>query len=140
MSGPRRGVDGDSGADAAPECRQSCTDVGGFDRNKKCIAGGDQGRADREELADGGTKTTGAEMTDTVVPVSEVAPRPDPGRQYAGWAGGGLQVRDCGGSSGATTMEAGGGVDDARIGLGDADSDGKGLATEVESGAEMAGL
>ena len=62
------------------------------------------------------------------------APRSDPGRQYAGWAGGGLHVRDCGGSYGATTMEAGVGVD-TRTGLGDADSDEAGLAME----AEMAG-
>ena len=27
----------------------------------------------------------GAEMTNTEVLVSEVAPRPDPGRQYASW-------------------------------------------------------
>ena len=36
-------------------------------------------------------------------------------------------------------MEAGGGVDDAHTGLGDADSDETGLAMEVESEAEMAG-
>ena len=38
-----------------------------------------------------------AEETDTEVPISEVAPRPDPGRQYVGRAGGVLQVCDDGG-------------------------------------------
>ena len=81
----------------------------------------------------------GAEETDTEVPISEVAPRPDPGRQYVGRAGGVLQVCDDGGGSRATTTEAGGGVDDARTGLGDADGDGAGLAMEAEPGAELAG-
>ena len=101
--------------------------------------GGDRESADREELAGGGTKTTGAEETDTEVPISEVAPRPDPGRQYVGRAGGALQVHDGGGSSRATMTEAGGGVDDARTGLGDADSDGASLAMEAEFGAELTG-
>ena len=50
----------------------------------------------------------GAEETDTEVPISEMAPRPDPGRQYVGWAGGVLQVQGDGGGSRATTVEAGG--------------------------------
>ena len=103
------------------------------------IVGGDQEKVDREELAGGGAKTTGAEETDTEVPISEVAPHPDPGRQYVGWAGGVLQVQDDGGSSGAATVEAGGGVGDARTGLGDADSDRLSLAMKVEFGAEFSG-
>ena len=47
-----------------------------------------KGKTDREELVDGGMKTMGAKETDTEVPISEVAPRPDPGRQYVGRAGG----------------------------------------------------
>ena len=78
----------------------------------------------------------GAEETDTEVPISEVAPRPDPGRQYVGRAGGVLQVCDDGGGSRATTTKADGGVDDARTGLGDADSDGASLAVEAESGTQ----
>ena len=70
-----------SGVVVAPECGQIWTDAGGFDLDQTCIVGGDQGDADREEPADGSTKTTGAEMTDTEVPVSEVAPCPDPGRR-----------------------------------------------------------
>ena len=81
----------------------------------------------------------GAEETDTEVPISEMAPRPDPGRQYVGWAGGVLQVCDDGGGSRATTTEAGGGIDDARTGLGDADIDGSSLAAEAGFGAELAG-
>ena len=81
----------------------------------------------------------GAEMTDTEVPVSEVAPCPDPGRQYVGWVNGRWQVRWSGGGSRATTLWAGKVIDDSHTGLGDADNDGAGLATEVESGAEMAG-
>ena len=81
----------------------------------------------------------GAEETDTEVPISEVAPRPDPGRQYVGRAGGVLQVCNDGGGSRATTTEAGGGVDDARTGPGDADGDGAGLAMGAELGAELAG-
>ena len=73
------------------------------------------------------------------VPISEVAPRPDPGRQNVGWAGGVLQVQDNGGSSGATTTEAGGGGDDARTGLGDADSGRASLAVEAEFGAGLTG-
>ena len=53
-------------------------------------------------------------MADMEVPVSEVAPCPDPGRQYSqwyvGWVDGQWQVRDCGGSYWVTTMEAGSGV------------------------------
>ena len=52
MLGPQRGVDRDSGVVVAPENRQIWTDVGGFDLDKKCIVGGDQGEADRGELAD----------------------------------------------------------------------------------------
>ena len=48
-------------------------------------------------------------------------------------------MRGRGGGSRAATMEAGGGVDDTRTGLGDADNDGTGLAMEAESEAEMAG-
>ena len=73
------------------------------------------------------------------MPISEVAPCPDHGQQYVGWAGRVLQVQDGGGSSGATTVDADEGVDDARTSLGDADSDGSSLATEVEFGAEFAG-
>ena len=73
------------------------------------------------------------------VPISEVTPHPDPGRQYVGWADGVLQVHDGGGGSRATTAEAGGGEDDARTGLGDADSDGASLAMEAEIGAELTG-
>ena len=86
--GAPEGVNRGSGVVVAPECRQSWTDVGGSDQDKTCIVGGDQGNTDREELAGGGTKTIGAEMADTEVPVLEVAPRPDPGRQYVGWADG----------------------------------------------------
>ena len=106
------------------------------------IAGsGDQRKVDREELAGGGTKTTGAEMTRQCRSQRWRHVQTLHGRQYAGWAGGVLQVQGCGGGSKATTVEAGGGVDDARTGLGDADSDvdGTGLATEDESGAELAG-
>ena len=39
----------------------------------------------------------GVEKTDTEVLVSEVEPCPDPGRYYAGWAEGVLQVQGCGG-------------------------------------------
>ena len=53
--------------------------MGGFDQDETCIVGGDQEKADREELADGVTKTTGAEMIDTEVPISEAAPRLIPG-------------------------------------------------------------
>jgi hypothetical protein len=95
--------------------------------------------ADREELAGGGAKTMGAEETDTEVPILEVAPHPDPGWQYVGRAGGVFQVHDDGGGSRATTTEAGGGVDDARTGLGDADSDGASFAVEAEFGAALAG-
>ena len=139
-AGASEGVDRDSGVVVAPESGQSWTDAGGFDQDEKCVVGGGQEKADRERPAGRGTKTTGAEMTDTEVPVSEVVPCPDPGRrwQYAGWAGRVLQVQDCGGGSGATTMEAGGGVDDTHTSLGDADSNGMGLAAEVKSGAEMA--
>ena len=136
---PAVGADRDSGAGVAPDGGQSWTDAGGFDRDKKCIVGGDQEEADRAELADGSAKTMGAEETDTEVPISEVAPRPDPGRQYVGRAGGVLQVLDDGGGSRATTTEAGGGVDDARTGFGDADGDGAGLAMWAELGAELAG-
>ena len=86
------GADGASGAVAAPEVGQTWADVSGFDLYQTCIVGGDQEMADRGELADEGSKTTGAEETDTEVPISEVAPRPDPGRQYVGRAGGVLQV------------------------------------------------
>jgi len=133
------GADGASGAVAAPEVGQTWADVSGFDLYQTCIVGGDQEMADRGELADEGSKTTGAEETDTEVPISEVAPRPDPGRQYVGRAGGVLQVCDDGGGSRATTTEAGGGVDDARTGLGDADGDGASLAVEAEFGAALAG-
>ena len=130
--GASEGVNRTSGAAVAPENERTWADVGGFDLDGTCIVGGDQGEADREELADGGTKTTGAEMTDTEVPISEVAPRLIPGRQYVGLVDGRWQVRWGGGSSGATTVEAGGGVGDARTGLGDADIDGSSLATGVE--------
>ena len=60
--------------------------MGGLDRHETGIVGGDQEEADREELAGGGTKTTGAEENDMEVPISEVAPRPDPG------LGGGITV------------------------------------------------
>ena len=80
----------------------------------------------------------GADETDAEVPISEMAPRPDPGRQYVGRAGGVLQVCDDGGGSRATTTEAGGGADDDRTGLGDADGDGASLAAEAGRGAEVA--
>jgi hypothetical protein len=128
-----------SGAVMAPEVGQTWTDVGGSDRQEICVVGGDQEKADREELASGGTKTMGAEMIDTEVPISEVAPRPDPGRQYVGRAGGVLQVRDDGGGSRATTTEAGGGVDDTRTGLGDADSGGASLAAAAEFFSKLTG-
>ena len=60
--GGSEGVDRDSGAVVAPENGQTWADVGSFDRDKICIVGGDQEEADREELADRGTKTTGAEI------------------------------------------------------------------------------
>ena len=94
----------------APENGQSWTDAGGFNWDQICIIGGDQGKADREEPAGGGTKTTGAGDTDTEVLISESVPHPDPGWQYASWAGGVLQVHDGGGGSRATTTEAGGGA------------------------------
>ena len=50
-----------------------------------------------------------------------------------------MQVQDGGGSPRATTTEAGGGIDNARTGLGDADSDGARLAVEAEFGAALAG-
>ena len=37
-------------------------------------------------------KKMGVEMADTEVPVSEVAPCPDPGRQYVSWVDRGWQV------------------------------------------------
>ena len=48
-------------------------------------------------------------------------------------------MHDGGGGSRATTTEAGGGVADTRTGLSDADSDGAGLAMEIESGAALVG-
>ena len=82
--GASAGANNASGAVMAPEVGQTWTDVGGSDRYEICIVGGDQWKTDREELAGGGTKTTGAEEIDTEVPSSEVAPHPDPGRQYVG--------------------------------------------------------
>ena len=63
---------------------------------------------------------TGAEETDAEVLISEVAPHPDPGWQYVGWAGRVLQVHDDGGGSRATMTEASSGVDDACTSLSDA--------------------
>ena len=71
--GASKGVDRGSGVVVVPECWQSWTDVGGSDRNKICIVGGDPGCAEQEEPADRGTKTMGAEKTNTEVLVSEVA-------------------------------------------------------------------
>ena len=82
---------------------------------------------------------TGAEETDTEVPISEVAPRPAPGWQYVGWAGGVLQVCDDGGGSRATTTEANGWVDDTRTGPGDAGSGGASLATAAELSVAWSG-
>ena len=78
-------------------------------------------------------------MSDTEVPVSKLAPCPDPGRQYVGWVDGRWQVRWGGGGSRATAMEAGDGIDDPHTGLGNTDNDGTDLAMEAESGAEVAG-
>ena len=133
------GADGTSGAVAVPEVGQTWADVGGFDSYSTCIVGGDQERADRGELAGGGRKTMGAGEIDTEVPISEVTPRPDPGWQYVGRAGGVLQVCDDGGGSRATTTEAGGGVDDARTGLGDADSGGTSWAAVAEFISKLTG-
>jgi hypothetical protein len=137
--GASAGADRDSGAVMAPEVGQTWTDVGGCDRHKICVIGGDQEKADQEELAGGGTKTMGAEEIDTEVPSSEVAPHPDPGWQYVSWAGRVLQVQGDGGGPRAATTEAGNGVDDAHTGLSDANSDRTSLTMEVEFGAELAG-
>ena len=110
--------------------------MGDFDLVKKCIVGGDQEEADREELADRGSNMTGAEMTDTEVPVSEIAPCLVPGRQCAGWVDRRWQVQGGGGSSGAATVEASEGVDDACTSLSVADIGRSSLAAEVEFGAE----
>ena len=58
-AGASEGADRDSGVVVAPENGQTWTDAGGFDRHETCVVGGDQEKADREELAGGGTKTTG---------------------------------------------------------------------------------
>ena len=65
MLGPRRG----------PELEKFWADVGGSTRDQTCIVGSDQNCTDRGELAGRGTKTMGAGMADTEVPVSEVGPR-----------------------------------------------------------------
>ena len=83
--------------------------------------------------------TMGAEMADTEVPVSDVAPRPDPRQKYAAWIDRRWLVRWSGGSSGAAALWAGKVINDSDTGLGDADNDRTGLAMEVESGAELAG-
>ena len=83
--GASEGVNRDSGVVVVPENGQTWTNVGNFNQDKTCIIGGDQGEADQEELADRGMKMTGAEMTNTEVPISEVAPCPDPGWQYVSW-------------------------------------------------------
>ena len=67
-AGASEGVSRDSGAVVAPEIGRSWTDVGGFDQDEICIVGGDRCKTDREELAGGGTETTGAEEIDTEVP------------------------------------------------------------------------
>jgi hypothetical protein len=95
--------------------------------------------ADRKELAGGGLKTTGAEMADTKVAVSEVERWGIPGRKCVRWDNGVLQVHYGNGGFRATTEKADGGVDDAHTGHGDADGDEAGSAMEVEFGAELAG-
>ena len=75
-------------------------------------------------------------MTDTEVPVSEMAPHLVPGQQCASWVDRRWQVRWGGGSSGAAMVEAGEGVDNAHTSLSDADIDRSSLAAEVEFGAE----
>ena len=44
--GASEGVNRDSGVVVVPECGQSWTNVGGFDCDKTCIVGGDQGNTD----------------------------------------------------------------------------------------------
>ena len=78
-------------------------------------------------------------MTDTEVPVSEVAPCPDPGWQYVGWVNSRWQVQWSGGGSRATTLWASDVIDNSHTGLSNADNDRTGLAAEVESRAEMVG-
>ena len=83
---------------------------------------------------------TGVEEIDTEVPILEVAPHPDPGRQYVGQAGRVLQVCNDGGGSRATMTEAGGGVDNACTGFSNATINRPGLAMEAEFGVVLAGL
>ena len=133
------GADGVSGTVVVPERGQTWIDMGGSDQHETCVIGGDQENADQEELTGGGTKTMGAEETNTEVLISEVAPHPDPGWQYVGWAGRMLQLHDGGGSSRATTTEASSGVDNAHTSLSDADSDRASLAVAAEFGAKLTG-
>ena len=74
------GADDDFVVAVGPESGKFWSDGGGSAQDPKCIVGGDTG-ADRGswELADGSAKKMGAEVTGTVVPVSEVGPRPDSG-------------------------------------------------------------
>ena len=81
----------------------------------------------------------GAEMADTEVPVSEVAPRPDLGRQYVGRTDRKWQAQWHSGGYVTYTEVTDDEVDDAHIDLNNTDNDGKDPATEAESGAEMAG-
>ena len=122
--GASAGADGASGAVDASEFGQTLADVGGFDLDEICIVGGEHEKADRAELAGGSAKTMGAEETDTELPISEVTPRPDPGRQYVGWVDGRWQVRWSGGGSRAATLSAGNAIDDSDTGLGNANNDG----------------
>ena len=117
------GADGASGAVDASEFGQTWADVGGFDHDETCIVGGDQWKTDRAELAGGGLKTTGAKKVNTEVPISEVTQWGVPRRKYVCWVDGVLKVHYGNCSFRAATKEAGGGVDDAHTGLGDADSD-----------------
>ena len=73
------------------------------------------------------------------VPVSEGVPRPDAGQKYICLVDGVWQTKYDGGSSGAATVEVDGGVDDAHDGLDGVKDEGKGLAEETESGADVIG-
>jgi len=129
------GADGASGAVDASEFGQTWADVGGFDHDETCIVGGDQWKTDRAELAGGGLKTTGAKKVNTEVPISEVTQWGVPRRKYVCWVDGVLKVHYGNCSFRAATKEAGGGVDDAHTGLGDADSDDRGSAARDLDGS-----
>ena len=67
----------------------------------------------------------GAEVIDTELPVSEVAPRQDSVQQCAGLADGVWQVWCYGGGFRATMAVACGGIDSAHVGFDNINSNGK---------------